>query len=67
MPSMSTVQAPHCPRPQPNFGAVEPEVVAQHIEERRVGLGRHRAAHPVDLQARWPWAAPLKCLRLCAV
>src|SRR5262245_29874670 len=33
------------------LGAVELEIVAQNIEQRRVRLGRHRPAHAVDVQA----------------
>ena len=44
-PSISTVQAPHCDSPQPILGAVEFEIVAQHVEQRRVRLGCHRARH----------------------
>src|SRR5262245_10843896 len=32
------------------LGAVELEIVAQHVEQRRVGLGRNRAAHAVDFE-----------------
>ena len=36
--------------PAAEFGAVELEIVAQHVEQRRVRLGRHRAAHAIDFQ-----------------
>jgi len=32
------------------FGAVELEVVAQHVEQRRVRLSGNRTAHPIDCQ-----------------
>ena len=38
-------------QPAAELGAVELEIVAQHVEQRRVGLGRNRAAHAVDFQA----------------
>ncbi len=38
-PSMCTVQAPHCAMPQPYLVPVRPELLAQHPQQRRVGLG----------------------------
>src|SRR5262249_8950197 len=37
-------------KPAAEFGAVERKVVAQHVEQRRIRLGRHRAALAVDVQ-----------------
>ena len=34
----STVQAPHWPSPQPNLAPFSAEIVAQHVEQRRVGV-----------------------------
>ena len=39
LPSTITVQAPHWPSPQPNFAPFSCEVVAQHVEERRIRIG----------------------------
>src|SRR5262245_388673 len=40
------------------LGAVELEIVAQHVEQRRVGLGRDRAAHAVDFEIDRHTASP---------
>jgi hypothetical protein len=47
-PLMITVQAPHCPSPQPKRGPLQSQIVAQDVEERggrvyiqRVGFAVH--------------------------
>jgi hypothetical protein len=37
--------------PAAEFGAIKLKVVAKHIKQRRIGLGRHRSRCTVDLQA----------------
>ena len=49
-PLMSTAQAPHCARPQPNFRAIELEIVAQHVDRRRYGLGLDRTGRPLTVR-----------------
>ena len=58
-PSMSTVQAPHWPRPQPNLVAVRPSA-AQHVEQRLVGIVRTRRTARVRSRADriLPYAPP---------
>ena len=36
--------------PAAEFGAVQREIVAQHVEQRRIGLRRHRSLRAVDLE-----------------
>ena len=36
--------------PATEFGAIKLKVVAKHIKQRRIGLGRHRPRFTVDLQ-----------------
>src|SRR5262249_33812048 len=37
-------------QPAAEFRAVELEIVAKHVEQRRVRLGGNRAAHPIDFE-----------------
>src|ERR1019366_957737 len=50
-PSRSTVQAPHCARPQPNFGPFNLRIVLQHVQQwgRRIYI--HRISTAVNVQA----------------
>src|SRR5260221_185536 len=45
------------------FGAIELEIVAQHVEQRRVRLGIDRARRPVDLQADGHCGSPRRWQR----
>ena len=49
-PSISTVQAPHRPSPQPYFAAGQAEVVAQDAEQRALGVGVDGPRRAVDVQ-----------------
>ena len=50
-PSRITVQAPHCPSPQPYLAPVSAEVVAQDAQQAAVRVGVEVAALAVDLEA----------------
>ena len=50
-PSTSTVQAPHWPRPQPNLAPFSSQLVAQHVEQRRVGSASTSRLVAVDIEA----------------
>ena len=49
-PSTMTVQAPHWPRPQPNFGPAQRQIVAEHVEQRRRRIDVHGVLPAVHLQ-----------------
>ena len=45
---ISTVQAPHAPSPQPNFGPGDAQVIAEHLEQAPAVVRRHRPLGAVD-------------------
>src|SRR5262249_60222616 len=47
------------------FRAIELEIVAKHVEQRRVRLGGNRAAHPIEPWGYWQaWRLPQSAHRL---
>jgi hypothetical protein len=48
LPSTWTLQAPQAAMPQPNFGAGQPQLLAQRPEQRRVGFGLERDRLAID-------------------
>ena len=50
LPSISTVQAPHWPRPQPFLRAGQVQVLAQGVEQRGARIERQPVLGPVDAE-----------------
>jgi len=50
-PSSNTVQSPALSEPTAEFGAVQHEIVAQYVKQRRIRRRRHRSLRAVDLEA----------------
>ena len=52
-PSTSTMQQPHCSRPQPNLVPIEAEMIAQDVEQRRFAVRGCADCVSIDDQSNW--------------
>ena len=58
-PLMITVHAPHWPEPAAEARALQIEIVAQHVQERRRGIDVHGARRAVDAKGEFRHARPV--------